>query len=187
MSHPNPVSEQRPHTPRAEQRTRVAELYPQLAPQLRRILATTITAPDWLHEEACQTAWMSLLLHGDQVRAGSELSWLSTTAKRDALRTLRRERTGARPASTVEPSAASDHAKVAAATPCPGTEHACELHERLASLTDLPDRVQRILLLHGFGYDYKEIARATGYSLRTVTRQITRARRRLALTAQAED
>ena len=42
--------------PRPAQRARVASLYAELQPQLRRILATNLTAPDWLYEEACQTA-----------------------------------------------------------------------------------------------------------------------------------
>jgi RNA polymerase sigma factor (sigma-70 family) len=187
MSQPSSVCEQHPRAPRPGGSARVADLYPQLAPQLRRILATNLTAPDWLYEEACQTAWESLLVHGDQVTPGSELSWLSTTATRSALRALRRERAGARPLSSLDPAAADARAKVAAATPFPSTEQACELHERLASLSHLPDRAQRILLLHGFGYDYREIARATGCSPRTVTRQITRARRRLSLATAPDD
>ena len=186
MSHPSPAVEPPPNAPRAAQRARIADLYPQLAAQLQRILATNLNAPDWLYEEACQTAWESLLRHSDQVRPGSELSWLSTTATRCALRALRRERTTSRPASDIDHIAAG-HAKLAAATPCPDTERACELHEQLASLSNLPDRAQRIVLLHGFGYDYAEIAHATGCSPRTVTRQITRARLRLAEMAVHDD
>lgn len=184
MSHPSPAVEPQPSTPRAAQRARVADLYPQLAGQLHRILATNLTAPDWLYEEACQSAWESLLRHSDQVRPGSELSWLSTTATRSALRALRHERRSGRPLTELDQPGSVTHLRLAGATPRPDTEHACELHARLASVSRLTPRAQRILLLHSFGYDYQEIAQATGDSRRTVTRQITRARRRLTEPAQ---
>ena len=185
MSHPSPAVEPPPNAPRAAQRARIADLYPQLAAQLQRILATNLNAPDWLYEEACQTAWESLLRHSDQVRPGSELSWLSTTATRCALRALRRERTTSRPASDIDHIAAG-HAKLAAATPCPDTEHACELHERLAEIRHLPLRERRIVLLRGLGYEHGEIASVTGDTPRTVARQLHRARQRLADQAEQE-
>ena len=186
MSYPSMAIKPQPDAPRPDQRARVADLYPQLAEQLRRIVATNLRAPDWLYEEACQAAWEALLRHSDQVRPGSELSWLSTTATRSALRALRHERATSSSVPDIGHIAAG-HAKLACATPRPEADQACELHERLAGLSNLPDRAQRILLLHGFGYDYEEIAQATGCSPRTVTRQITRARRRLSLAAAPED
>ncbi len=179
--------EPQPDAPRPDQRARVADLYPRLAAQLRRIVATNLRAPDWLYEEACQTAWEALLRHSDQVRQGSELSWLSTPATRSALRALRRERAYARVDFGIDHIGAGGQTKLAAATPRPAPDQACELRERIASVSRLPDRAQRILLLHGFGYDYAEIAQATGCSPRTVTRQITRARRRLSIAATPED
>ena len=187
MSYPSMAIEPQPDAPRADQRARVADLYPRLAAQLRRIVATNLRAPDWLYEEACQTAWEALLRHSDQVRPGSELSWLSTTATRSALRALRHERAQARVDSGMDQIGAGGQTKLASATPRPAPDQACELRERIASVSRLPDRAQRILLLHGFGYDYGEIAQATGCSPRTVTRQITRARRRLSLAAAPED
>lgn len=187
MSYPSMAVEPQPDAPRPDQRARVADLYPRLAEQLRRIVATNLRAPDWLYEEACQAAWEALLRHSDQVRTGSELSWLSTTATRCALRALRHERAHARVAFGIDHIGARGQTKLAAATPRPEADQACELHERLASLSRLPDRAQHILLLHGFGYDYEEIAQATGCSPRTVTRQMTRARQRLALAAAPED
>lgn len=41
-------------------------------------------------------------------------------------------------------------------------------------------------MLQGFGYAYEEIAAATGDSRRTVVRQLTRARQRLALLDQQD-
>ena len=65
----------------------------------------------------------------------------------------------------------------------PAPEQQLEMRERLAEIRALPVRQQRVVLLQGFGYEYDEIAAVTGESRRTVTRQLTRARRRLAALA----
>ena len=62
----------------------------------------------------------------------------------------------------------------------PGPERAVELRERLAEVRQLPLRQQQMVLLHGFGYRYGEIAEFTGDSRRTVERQILRGKRKLA-------
>jgi RNA polymerase sigma factor (sigma-70 family) len=150
-------------------------LYSELQPQLVRILATNLQAPEWVIEDACQTAWGSLLIHGEAVVAGSELGWLSTTATRAALRLLRRDRLAAPLEAAVEPVRLDDYR-----TAEPGPEDRLELRERLAEIRRLPVRQQRLVLLQGMGYDYVEIAAVTGDSRRTVARQLTRARQRLA-------
>jgi DNA-directed RNA polymerase specialized sigma24 family protein len=63
---------------------------------------------------------------------------------------------------------------------------ALELRERLAEIRRLPARQQRLVMLQGFGYEYEEIAAATGDSRRTVMRQLTRARQRLAVLGEQE-
>src|SRR5690348_3592790 len=68
------------------------DLFDQLQPQLVRILASNLQAPEWVIDDACQTAWSTLLQHRGAVAPGGELGWLSTTATRAALRLLRRER-----------------------------------------------------------------------------------------------
>ena len=168
------------------QRARFASLYAELQPQLWRILTTNLAAPAWLHEEACQTAWESLLARGDEIRPGGELSWLSTTATRYAIRALRRERLAGHPLAELDQPGPATHLPLASATPRPDTEHACELHARLASISHLPPRTRRMLLLHSFGYEYSEIAQTTGNSPRTVIRQLTRAREHLRLAASPE-
>ena len=70
----------------------------------------------------------------------------------------------------------------AAANPAPS--RALELRERLAEIRRLPVRQQRVVMLHGFGYEYEEIAAVTGETRRTVARQLTRARQRLARLAE---
>ncbi|HEX3801827.1 MAG TPA: sigma-70 family RNA polymerase sigma factor [Solirubrobacteraceae bacterium] len=149
-------------------------LYSELQPQLVRILATNLQAPEWVIDDACQTAWGSLLIHREAVEPGSELGWLSTTATRSALRVLRRDRRAA-PLEVAEPIRLDGYR-----TSEPGPERQLELRERLAEIRRLPIRQQRIVLLQGMGYDYVEIAAVTGDSRRTVARQLTRARQRLA-------
>jgi RNA polymerase sigma factor (sigma-70 family) len=150
-------------------------LYSELQPQLVRILATNLQAPEWVIEDACQTAWSSLLLHREGVEQGSELGWLSTTATRAALRLLRRDRLATPLEVVAEPVRLDDYR-----TAHPGPEDRFELRERLAEIRRLPVRQQRVVLLQGMGYDYVEIAAVTGDTRRTVARQLTRARQRLA-------
>ena len=154
---------------------RLEALYVELQPQLVRILTANLQAPEWVIDEACQAAWGSLLLHGPEVAAGLELGWLSTTATRAALRMLRRERFSDPHEELPDPVRLDDHRAVE-----PDPERAIELRERLAEVRRLPLRQQRLIMLHGFGYEYDEIAAVTGDTRRTVARQLTRARRRLA-------
>jgi RNA polymerase sigma factor (sigma-70 family) len=155
---------------------RVHDLYNDLQPQLVRILVSNLQAPEWIVDDACQSAWSSLLEHGGAVVAGGELGWLSTTATRAALRLLRRERS-AECCEEPPPLVSLDALRV----PEPGPARSFELRERLAEVKRLPVRQQRLVMLHGFGYEYDEIAAATGESRRTIARQLTRARRQLRL------
>ena len=152
---------------------RLEALYAELQPQLMRILVANLQAPEWLLDEACQAAWGSLLLQAPELAAGGELGWLSTTASRAALRLLRRERFGEPHEQLAELARLDDHRTE------PDPQHALEVRERLAEIRRLPVRQQRVLMLQGFGYEYDEIAAATGETRRTVTRQLTRARQRL--------
>jgi len=156
------------------QRERAHRLYRDLQPQLVRILASSLQAPEWVIDDACQTAWSSLLQRRPVLGPGGELGWLSTTATRAALRLLRRERRAEVQGEPVSVARLQD-SRVAQA----GPEHSIELRERLAEIRRLPVRQQRVVLLHGFGYEYGEIAAVTGETPRTVARQLTRARQRL--------
>lgn len=149
-------------------------LYAELQPQLVRILASNLQPPDWVIDDACQTAWSSLLTHREAVAPGSELGWLSTTATRSALNLLRRQRLVEAPEDLPAPVSLEDRRSVS-----PSPEEAVDLRERLAEIRRLPVRQQRMVMLHGFGYEYEEIAAVTGDSRRTVARQLLRARQRL--------
>jgi RNA polymerase sigma factor (sigma-70 family) len=152
----------------------VAGLYRELQPQLVRILASNLPASDWVIDDACQTAWSSLLERRDAVMPGSELGWLSTTATREALRLLRCERNAEPYEQLRSPTVLAESRRSE-----PAPEQRLELQERLAEVRQLPVREQRVLMLHGYGYEYDEIAAVTGETRRTVARQLARARQRL--------
>ncbi len=162
------------------QARRLEALYAELQPQLMRILVSNLQGPEWVLDEACQVAWGSLLLQAPELAAGGELGWLSTTATRAALRQIRRERYSDPHEELPQPVRLDDRRVE------PGPQRTLELRERLADIRRLPVREQRVLMLQGFGYAYEEIAAATGDSRRTVVRQLTRARQRLALLDQQD-
>lgn len=163
--------------PRTSGDRRIRDLYSELQPQLARILVSNLQAPEWLIDDACQTAWSSLLEHRNAVAPGGELGWLSTTATRVALRLLRSEHI--RRGDEELPQAPVGLGVLP--VPGPDPERSVELRERLAEVKRLPLRQQRLVMLHGFGYEYDEIAAVTGETRRTIARQLTRARRRLQL------
>ena len=118
-----------------------------------RIVSVNLQAPECVIEDACQTAWGLLLAHRQAVAPGSELGWLSTAATREVLRLLRRDRVAASLAEVAAPVHLSDY-RAGESSP----EQTLELRERLAEIRRLPIRQQRVVLLHGFGYEYEEIA-----------------------------
>jgi len=150
------------------------ELYAELQPQLWRILNTNLQISEATLEDACQTAWILLLVVRESIEPGSELGWLSTTATRYALR-LQRAQLEVEPLDEV-----AQLVELARYRPLdPGPERAIETRERLAEIRELPVRQRRLVWLQGLGYEYVEIAAATGDSRRTVERQLLRAHKRL--------
>ena len=69
----------------------VDELYRALAGRLERIVRFDVRAPEPVVEDACQFAWSRLVDHCDRVRRETALSWLATTAVREAVRLIRRQ------------------------------------------------------------------------------------------------
>jgi RNA polymerase sigma factor (sigma-70 family) len=150
------------------------QLYRQLSPRLRQIVRSQVRASDPVIEDACQIAWSRLIRHSERVRREAALSWLATTAMREAVKLARRdgrelsldaelERTGELPL----PSRA------------PGPAEVLELRDRLAELRQLPERQQRLVWMHAAGLTYLEMAERTGDTRRTVERQLLRAKGRL--------
>lgn len=150
------------------------DVYPRLAPRLHRIVARNITAPAALREEACQFAWSRWLDFCDDVDPASTLGWLATTAIREALRLLRAQ---SREVSLDD--LGSRERVFALREPSANPEQIVTFREQLAEIHQLPVRQQRMVWLHGIGFDYEEIAAQTGDSRRTVERQLLRARRHL--------
>jgi RNA polymerase sigma factor (sigma-70 family) len=150
----------------------IAELYCSLSARLERIVRLGLDASDVVVEDACQFAWDRLLRHRDQVRRDTALWWLARTAVREASKLLRRER---RYVSLEAVVAAGTEGGVGRGTNNP--EELVLQRERLDLLGQLPERQQQMVWLHALGLSYAEIAIQTESTMRTVERQLLRAKR----------
>lgn len=153
----------------------VGELYATLSTRLERIVGTDVRAPQALIEDACQSAWWRLWRQRDRVCRDSALPWLVTTAVREARRLLH----GQAGLLSLE-QALEESGDWAVPAHAPPAADVCELRTRLDDgMRSLPERQQRLLWLHGFGFSYAEIADREGSSMRTVERQLLRGKRKL--------
>jgi RNA polymerase sigma factor (sigma-70 family) len=152
----------------------VGELYGVLASRLEQIVRLDVRAPEVVIEAACQFAWSRLIDHADRVRREAVLSWLVTTAVREAFKLIRR---GNRCLSLEAALEGGGDGVLVAETP--GPEQLLEQRERLASIGELSERQQRFLWLQGLGLSYSEIAIHAGCTQRTVERQLLRAKHRI--------
>jgi RNA polymerase sigma factor (sigma-70 family) len=158
----------------------VGELYALLATRLEQIVRLDVRAPDVVVEDACQFAWSRLVHHRHRVQRETVMSWLARTAVHEAVKLLRRDRR------ELSIDAAPDcAAPMAVASSFPAPPLVCENRERLGELRLLPARQQRAVWLHAFGLSYAEIAEHEGCSVRTVERQLLRARQRIRHDADA--
>lgn len=155
----------------------VGELYGRLAARLERIVRSDVRASDAVIEDACQFAWSRLLNHCERVHREAALSWLATTAVREAVRSVRRE------GRALSLEAMFDDAGDPATSVVPGPDEIVERRERLEELRALPVRQQRLLWLQGFGLSYAEMASHEASTTRTVERQLLRAKATLARAA----
>ena len=153
----------------------VGELYGLLATRLEHIVRLDVRAPDVVIEDACQFAWSRLLHHRHGVRRETVVSWLARTAVHEAFKLVRRDRRELSLETVAEDAAATP------ALPSRSPHELAECRERLAGIGRLPARQQRILWLHALGLSYAEIADHEACTLRTVERQLLRARRRISL------
>ncbi len=154
----------------------LGELYVSLSPRLERIVRMDVRAPRPVIEDACQIAWGQLVRYRHAVRPESALSWLATTAIHEAFGLLRRQNKCHSLEGTLERSG-----DVAVLESAPGADEVWEVRERLERLTVLSQRQQQMLWLQGLGYSYREIAAKTGCTVRTVERQLLRAKRKVRL------
>jgi RNA polymerase sigma factor (sigma-70 family) len=159
----------------------VGELYGALARRLEQIVRLDVRAPDVVIEDACQVAWTRLLRHRHRVRSETVMAWLAKTASHEALRSLRRGRRELSLEAEVEwagePAFLDRADEPALGLAAVGPHDLVEQRERLAGVGCLPERQQRMLWLHAFGLSYAEIAVHEDCTLRTVERQLLRAKR----------
>ena len=153
----------------------VAELYAARASWIRRWVRHQLGAPEPLVEDACQAAWSRLIDRREQVSPEAALVWLVRTAERETVRLGRR-------AGRDLPLDAlcDDRGEIRQIDGGPSPNELAEQHSRLASIRTLPVRQRRLLWLRGLGFSYAEISDCTGLTVRTIERQLNRARRRLA-------
>lgn len=150
------------------------ELYASWSGRLERIVGLDVRAPRPLIEDACQFAWGRLWRHRDRVRRESALSWLATTAIHEAFKLLRGQARSLSLEDAIESSGES-----VVPVHGPAMEELLEHRTRLDIVRSLPERQQRLLWLHGLGFNYDEIAARTGLTRRTVERQLLRGKRNL--------
>lgn len=147
----------------------VGELYGLMARRLEQIVRGDVRAPDVVIEDACQVAWSRLLHHRDRVHRESVMTWLVRTAVHEAFKLLRRNRR----------ELSLDAAEETLLHPEAAPSELIECRERLAELSRLPERQQRVVWMQALGLNYAEIAVREECTVRTVERQLLRARQRI--------
>jgi RNA polymerase sigma factor (sigma-70 family) len=156
----------------------VADLYRARADQLRQIVRFTVRAPDAVIDDACQIAWSRLLSRWGSIRSEAAMPWLARTASREAVKLMRRSTRDLSLDALGEDRCAPAQAPFAPPAPSP-PDLTAEFRARFDELRALPQRQQRLLWLQGLGLSYVEMAGYTGWSTRTVERQLMRAKRSL--------
>ncbi|MGZ4246343.1 MAG: RNA polymerase sigma factor [Solirubrobacteraceae bacterium] len=152
----------------------VEALYAGSAGLVRGHVRNGVTAPEAVIEDACQVAWSRLLHHRDRVSRDRAVAWVIATAVHEAFRLTRRSDRELSLEAIAEESGDLPFRRAA-----PAADEAVEPRLRLELLHALPERQQRLLWLQGLGFDYREMAAGTGATVRTVERQLARARCRL--------
>ncbi|HUA50200.1 MAG TPA: sigma-70 family RNA polymerase sigma factor [Solirubrobacteraceae bacterium] len=151
----------------------VGELYALLAKRLEQIVRLDVRAPDAVIEDACQFAWSRLVHHRQRVHRETVMTWLARTAVHEAFKLLRRDRRD------LSLEAACEHDAMWKPASAPGPDVVLQRRERLEQLRRLPERQQRVLWMNALGLSYAEIALREGCTVRTVERQLLRARQNL--------
>ncbi len=149
----------------------VATLYAAHSARLRRIVKSGVRTQEAVIEDACQAAWSRLIPRVSTVNPEARLSWLVTTASREAIKLTRRAE---RDVSLEVLGAAEVELPVVA-----GPEETVAWRERLHGVGALPVRQQQLVWLAGLGLNYEEMADYTRSSRRTVERQLLRAKHAL--------
>lgn len=149
----------------------VGELYALHARRLRRIVGCAVRAPEAVIDDACQVAWSRLIPQAAAIRPEATLSWLVTTASREAIKLAQRAERDVSLEGLIDDDAQLAHPG--------GADDLVALRERLAAVRALPVRQQQLVWLAGLGFSYREMAAQTRSSRRTVERQLLRAKHTL--------
>jgi RNA polymerase sigma factor (sigma-70 family) len=152
----------------------VAELYARNASLVRGQVCSEVTACDAVIDDACQFAWIRLLHHRHRVGRDRAVSWLITTALHEVFKLVRRDGHDLSLEQLVEE---TGDLRIHRSAPAP--EEAVGARLRLELLQELPERQERLVWLRGLGFSYPEMATETGATVRTVERQLIKARRNL--------
>ena len=142
-------------------------LYRQHADHLQRVVRTRVRGGDHtLVEDACSYAWMQLLRYGPD--RDTVFPWLVQVATREAWRLVAQDR------STV--SDETSRADTGYPGAAPDIDEQVAFRDLLSTAASLPQRRRQCLALLIAGHSYTEIARATGFSLTAVNKQLVKAR-----------
>lgn len=161
------------------QRVEEEELYRLHHERLARVVRRCVGGPHALIEDACSFAWTQLLCHKPE-RRPQLFGWLCTVAIHEAYRLSRLDRRedpldvrvagrGGDPLFRVE----------LIEDPRAPVEFQLEARTALACVAELCPRQRDLFALQIAGLSYREIAAATGDSVRTVDRQLRRAHERV--------
>jgi RNA polymerase sigma factor (sigma-70 family) len=156
----------------------VARMYRELSASLEQVVRRVVHDADPVAEDACQFAWCRLVRDRARVREDTAFGWLAETAIHEAFKLSRRR---ARDLSL-------DYELEQGADPVALTPEPWELladRERITRVRRLAVRSQRFVWLHALGLSYTEMAAHERCTVRTVDRQLSRARRRLEAGAAA--
>lgn len=157
----------------------VGQLYVEFSRCLESLVRDDVRAAcDAVIEDACQVAWTMLIQHRHRVALHSAPRWLTTTATREAVRSLRRRRNECSLELLVEEGFDE---------PADDEEEDVLAHRvQLLDMRSLPRRQQRIVWLRALGLSYDEMASHEDCTFRTVERQLWRARHKLRVQESVE-
>jgi DNA-directed RNA polymerase specialized sigma24 family protein len=155
----------------------VGALYAAQAGRVHRFVRASVRAPEPVIEDACSFAWSRLLLHRARLRRETAPAWLVSTAVHEAFKLIRRERRDVSLDELID--RATDSGWSGSLPVVPSLEEVAARRARLATVSVLPERQQCLLWLQAFCLGYVEMAEQTDATVRTVERQILRARRAL--------
>lgn len=152
-------------------------LYRRYDHRLRGIVRSRVNTSDATIDDACSYAWLQLLRY--QPERARLLGWLAVTATREAIALDQRARRTV-PLVTRDSFKGEDF-EFEPASPRDEMAEAIEYRSALSDVAaaDLTDRQKRAVGLLAGGYSYTNISEITGWSVRTVERQILRAREKL--------